>query len=213
MELRSSRPRLSWVALGGVFGTVVLGGVGGWNPWHLTYLDLSFTAPFLGVACLVGLGVLWHLHARGRALRVVGFLALVGCLLAGAGTMALIAELDDGGLRLDVANGRGDVEGELTSDYNNVWEVWLRADRGLVSRQHMVAEIGYGDSAPPSVDARFVGADELVITTRLAGSGDGNPGPRVEVYRLRFDRGDLGVEEETCRPAHRSPAEPPGCLS
>lgn len=195
-----------------MLATVVLGVAGAWNPWHLTYLDLSFTAPFLGVAFLGGAGALWHLHARGRLLRVVGFLGLVGCLLAGAGVVALIASLGDDVTRQDVTHGRGDVEGELVS-VSNTWEVWLRADRGLLSRQHMVAEIGYGDSVPPNVDARFVGGDELVITTRLAGSGDGNPGPRVEVYRVRFDRGDLSVEQETCGPDSYWPIEPPGCVS
>jgi hypothetical protein len=207
--VRSHHPWASGIALGVVVATVVAGFVGVWNPWHFTYLGIWFTAPYLGAAFLGGLALLWHLHARGRLLRVLGFLGLLAGLLGGAGLLAFIIWLTDPILTEEVAGGRGDVEGELTSS-DNRWDVWLRADRGLLSRQHMVAQIEFDESAPPPVEARFVGDDELVITEAADGSGDASAAPRVEIYRARFDPRDLRILEETCRPVE--PHVRSGCV-
>jgi hypothetical protein len=209
--VRSNHPRASGIALGVVVATVVAGFAGSWNPSHLTYLDIRFTAPYLGAAFLGGLALLWHLHARGRLLRVLGFLGLLAGLLGGAGLLAFIAWVNDGILTQQVAGGRGDVEGELTSS-SHIWQVWLRADRGLLSRQHMVVRIGYGDSVPPPVEARFVGDDELVITAAADGSAGEIADPSVEIYRLRFDPHDLDIVEQTCARAGDWPEGPPGCV-
>lgn len=182
---------------------VVVGAVAIWNPWHLVYLDASFLAPYLGVAFLAGVAVLWHFHARGPLLRFAGFLGLSLCVPAGLGVVAAWSFFTEPVVRERFVNPDNDVEAELTSPYN-VWGVWLRADRGLLSREHRVASIGTGDSAPPGVEARFVDADEFVVTA------DGE-----EVYWVRFDPGDLHVEEERCR-ARRPPTGTrsgrPGCV-
>lgn len=187
--------------LAGLLLPTALVAVGIWNPWNLTYLDMEFTTPLAGVIVLAAVGLLWHLCARGRWRRAAGFAGLLLCLLAGAGVMVLSADLDEPLHEEHVVNADNDVEAALTSNYD-AWTVQLRADRGLLSRAHRIARIGRGDSVPPTVEARFVNADELVITA------DGE-----EVYRVRFDPGDLDVEEETCRPYRGPQGTRPGCVS
>lgn len=179
-------------------GLAVVGGAfGWWNPWHFTYLDLAFTWPFLGVVFLADVGVLWHMLVRQWQLKVVGFIALLLSAVAVSGLAVVESELDDPAFRQRAVNAENDVEASLTS-HHNVWEVWLRADRGLRSREHLVARVGMGDSTPPSVEARFTAPDELVITS------DGQ-----DFYQLRYDPGSFDVEDETCRP-FRGPIGPPG---
>jgi hypothetical protein len=177
---------------------VVVGVVGRWNPWHLTYLDLAFTWPFLGVVFLAGAGMLWHVVV-GR-LELAGLIVLLLSGVALSGVAVVESELDDPAFRQRATNAENDVEVSLTS-LHNVWDVWLRANRGMRSRQHLVARIGVGDSAPPSVEVRFTAADRLVVAS------DGQ-----DVYQVRYDPGSLDIEDETCRP-FRAPIGVPGCMT
>jgi hypothetical protein len=178
---------------------LALGVLGLLDPWHLTYLRLPFTAPVAGVAALLSVGVLWHLHVRRTPLRQVGLVGVALCLLGGAGVVYVEAQLDAPLHREEAVNRHNDVEVALTST-SNVWEVWLRADRGLLSREHLVAFIGIGDSAPPAVELAFPSADEVVITA------DGR-----DIYRARFDPRSLDVEHEACRPGGAA-FGPAGCM-
>jgi hypothetical protein len=182
-------------------GLVALGGAAGWwRPWHLTYLDLAFTWPLLGVVFLSGVGGLWHvLVPRGRA-KVAGFVAVVLGGVAVSGLAIVESRLDDPLFRQRAVNTQNDVEVSLTS-HQNVWDVWLRADRGLLSREHLVARIGRGDSAPPAVETRFTAPDELVVTS--AGQ---------DVYQLHYDPGSLDIEDATCRP-FQGLLDTPGCMT
>ena len=178
---------------------LVLGVLGLLDPWHLRYLRLPFTAPVIGTAALLGVGVLWSLHVRHSPVRELGLAGLALGLLGGAGVVYVAADLNEPLHRQEAASPHNDVEVALTSTHN-VWEVWLRADRGLLSREHLVAHIGTGDSAPPAVEVGFPSAHEVVITAAGA-----------EVYRARIDPRALDVEHEECRPG--GPAfGPPGCV-
>jgi hypothetical protein len=178
---------------------LVLGLLGLLDPWHFRYLRLPFTTPVLGTAVLLSLGALWHLHVHHTPVREIGFGGLALCLLGGIAVVYVKAELNEPLHHQEAANRHNDVEVALTST-NNVWEVWLRADRGLLSREHLVARIGFGDSAPPAVELEFPSANEVVITA------DGS-----DVYRARFDPRTLDVDHETCRPSE-APFGPAGCI-
>jgi hypothetical protein len=199
-RLRAGRRRRS--AIGGAAGliglAIVVGAAGGWNPWHLTYLDLAFTWPFLGVLFLASTGVLWHVLVLRWPMKAAGFLGLALGAMAVGGVAVVESDIDGPFFQQHATNPDNDVEVSLTSQHN-VWDVWLRVGRGLLSREHLVARIGRGDSAPPSVEARFTATDELIITS------DGH-----DVYRVRYDPGDLDLEDETCRP-FQGPATP-GCM-
>lgn len=206
VELGSQPPDERWHrnaargAGGGLVLAVVVGAGGWWNPWHLTYLGLGFTWPYLCLLVLAGVGILWHAFVRRWPMKVAGFIGLALGGVTVVGVAIVESQLDDPLFHRRTANADNDVEVSLVSQ-QNVWDVWLRAHRGPLSREHLVARIGRGDSAPPAVEARFTAPDELVITS------DG-----VEVYRVRYAPGNLDVEDESCRP-YRERMGAAGCMS
>ena len=193
------RRRLTAAAAATIALALVLGVLGLVDPWHLRYLRLPSTTPVIGAAVLVGTAALGHLHVHNRPVRAVGFSLLALGLLGGVGVVYVAADLREPLHRQEAASPHNDVEAVLTSTHN-VWEVWLRADRGLASREHLVAHIGIGDSVPPAVEVGFPSAHEVVVTA------DG-----ADVYRARFDPGTLDVEREACRPSGPS-FGPAGCM-
>lgn len=193
------RRALTAGALVAIASALVVGLLGLLDPWHLRYLRLPFTAPVLAMAVLLSVGVLWHLRVHNTPLREVGFGGLGLCLLGVIGVVYVKDEVNAPLHHQEAESRHNDVEVALTSTYN-VWEVWLRADRGLLSREHLVARIGIGDSAPPAVELGFPSANEVVVTA------DG-----ADIYRARFDPRTLDVEHETCRPGGTT-FGPAGCM-
>jgi hypothetical protein len=189
MPLPQPRRHLVLTSLGvtAVVVAIVVRMVGLWNPLNMVYVTSPVTGPYVAVVLCGGLGLLWFLHVNTWELRIGAAVGVGLVLVLYAFFAALISEPT---WRDRTASPHGDVHVELVSS-SQTWDVWLGADRGWLSRESHLTRIGTGDSAPPSVEARFTGPNQVEVWDEADGT---------VAYRARFDPGDLDVLTEDCVP-------------
>jgi hypothetical protein len=189
--LARHRRGLSWLAVLAVVAAVVLPMVGAWNPWNLVLVDRVLFHPILaGLVVAAALCLLAHLYLRDWLLRLVVFAGLGGVtglwmfvwLLAGSFLLPTWPP------PATVASPFDDTEAAVSGDeMGSAAFVWLRADRGLLSRENEVGVVGSSGSGAPPVDVRFTAPGRLVVTYQ----GE-------VVSRVRFDPHDLEVIDTEC---------------
>ena len=192
------RRGLSWIAVLAVIAAVVLPVIGAWNPWNLVLVDRALLHPALaGIVVAAALCALTHLRLRDWLLRLVVFAGLsvgagiwlLGWLMVGS----LMNTRSPGGM---VASPFDDVEVAVDADpMGSASVVWLRADRGLLSRENQIAVVGSSGSGPPTLDFRFTGPGRLVVLHR-----------EEIVAWIRFDPRDLDVVDTECRTLSEPPS-------
>lgn len=173
----------TWAALAALVLATVVTVVAAWNPWNLVLVGDALFRPIVAGVVVAGAACwLCHLHVGWDWLRPLVYTAAGGTLVLWVAAWVAIGRLGPDGPVVGVAdNANNDVVATLRSGEASV-TIWLRAERGLLTRENEVGFVSSTLSGHPAAEATFTSADELVVRV------DGAP-----VHRIRFDPHDLAV--------------------
>jgi hypothetical protein len=177
------RREWTWASLAALVLAIVVTAVAAWNPWNLVLVGDALFRPIVAGVVVAGAACwLCHLHVGWDWLRPLVYTAAGGTLVLWAATWVAIGRLGPDGPVAGVAdNADNDVVATLRSGEASV-TIWLRAERGLLTRENEVGFVPSTLSGHPTAEATFTSADELVV--RVDGAS---------VRRIRFDPHDLAV--------------------
>ena len=151
-------------------------------------LDL-FRPVLAGGIFAAGLCWLCHVHVRLFGLRVLVFGAVGTAASAWALAWWVLGSLEPSMAPTGVVESPFNDVGVAVrvNEGGSTSSIWLRADRGLASRENKAGLVGSAGSGAPSIDARFDAPDRVTVTH----------GGEI-VYRFQFDPHDLDLLNTQC---------------